>query len=265
MSSIFRKPLESERNINASLYFGNIDPQVSEPLLYELFIQFGPIKSINLPKDRILKTHQGFGFVEFRSIKDAEYTINILRGVRLYGRTLNIKKTEPYKGGNTQRVGTTNGTMSTNTPDSGIDVGAKLFIKNLNPLIDEKYLSDTMSKFGNLIRPPSIIRDPDTGISKGYGFLTFDDFNSSDLVIEKMNGNILMNSTVSISYAFKEDGTNGVQKKVRHGDKVERLLAESAKSNNVLASSNKLKVNESKRFNDKSNKITKPRGKRSKQ
>lgn len=245
MTSVFRKAPDSDRNVKASLYFGNLDPQVTEPLLYELFIQFAPIRSLNLPKDRVLKTHQGYGFIEFRTIKDAEYVLNILRGIRLYGKMLKLKKAEPnFKGSSLQLVGVT-------TTNNAMDIGAKIFINNLNPLIDEQLLADTFSKFGTLVRSPSIIRDPESGESKGYGFISFNDFACSDTAIEKMDGAILMNSKVSVTYAFKNDPTSGQQIKVKHGDKVERLLAENAKSNNVLNISS-TKQNES-------GKITKPR------
>ena len=243
MTSVFRKPPDSDRNIKASLYFGNLDPQVTEPLLYELFIQFAPIRSLNLPKDRVLKTHQGYGFIEFRTIKDSEYVLNILRGIRLYGKMLKLKKAEPNFKGNSQQVGAT-------TASNAMDIGAKIFINNLNPLIDEQSLADTFSKFGTLIRDPSIIRDPESGESKGYGFISFNDFSSSDMAIQKMNGAILMNSKVSVTYAFKDDPTSGQHMKIKHGDKVERLLAENAKSNNVLISSTK---------QNESGKIAKPR------
>lgn len=245
MTSVFRKPPDSDRNIKASLYVGNLDPQVSEPLLYELFIQFAPVRTLNLPKDRILKTHQGYGFVEFRTIKDAEYALAILRGIRLYGKMIKLRKAEPsVKGSSQQQVGVT-------TSSNSMDVGAKIFIKNLNPLIDEQSLMDTFSKFGTLIRPPFLIRDSETGESKGYGFVSFDDFSSSDTAIEKMDGAILMNSKVSVAYAFKEDPVSGHQKKISHGDKVERLLAENAKSNHALLLSSSIP--------DESNRITKPR------
>ena len=43
----------------------------------------------------------------------------------------------------------------------------------------------------------------------------------------KMNNTILMNNKIAISYAFKDLSVDG--KKSRHGDQVERKLAESAK------------------------------------
>lgn len=209
--NIFKKPVDAERNLQASLYVGNLDPQVTEPLLYELFIQFGPVKLLNLPKDRILRAHQGFGFVEYRTVQDADYALNILRGVRLFGRTLKMKKTELH-------------TTSVAPGEAPLmSVGARLFVRNLSPLIDEQYLQETFSRFGTLIERPTLIRED--GVSKGHAFLEFDSFEASDAVVEKMDGALLMNYKVSVTYAYKDD------KRVKHGDEVERLLAEKAKAN----------------------------------
>ena len=48
-----------------------------------------------------------------------------------------------------------------------LDVGANLFVGNLDPEIDEKLLYDTFSAFGVILQTPKIMRDPDTGNSKG--------------------------------------------------------------------------------------------------
>lgn len=215
----FRRPPDSERNIKSTLYFGNVDIQVDEILMYELFIQFAPIKSINMPKDRILKTHQGFGFAEFKTVADADYVLEILHGVRLYGKQLRLKRAELKSATSTTSSGA----------NSAIDVGARLFINNLNPLIDSQFLKDTFSKFGTLIRPPEVSIDRETGESRGFGFVTYNDFSASDEAIEKMHGAVLMNSKLNVTYAFKENSA-----KQRHGDSVDRTLAENARLNNVL-------------------------------
>lgn len=210
--NVFRKPLENERNLNASLYVGNLDPQVTEPLLYELFIQVGPVRLLNLPKDRILRTHQGFGFVEFNNSDDASYAVNVLNGVRLFGKTLKMKKTDH---------------SGTQDLKSVMSVGARLFIKNLSPLVDEKYLKDTFSRFGNLIESPSIVKD-ENGISKGRGFIEYEDFEGSDMAIAKMDGTLLMNNRISLAYAYKE----GLEhQKIQHGDEVDRKLAQQGREN----------------------------------
>ena len=57
-----------------------------------------------------------------------------------------------------------------------------------------------------------IMRDPDTGNSKGYAFINFASFRAADAAIESMNGQYLCNRSISISYAFKKDS-----KGERHG------------------------------------------------
>lgn len=237
MTSIFKKLPDSERNSNASLYFGNLDPECLELLMYELFSQFGPIRNINMPKDRVSKMHQGYGFVEFKDARDAKYTEDILRGVRLYGKLLKLKKldSKPSTQYQSERsVGTYITPKLDLLNDRYVDVGAKLYISNLNPLIDEKFLLQTFLNFGTVIKQPVIRRDLE-GKSMGSGFITFADFETSDEVIEKLNNTILMNSKISLAYAFKEGATKG-GKKIRHGDKAERILAESAKKNGFLRS-----------------------------
>lgn len=38
----------AERNQDATAYVGNLDPQISEELLWELFVQAGPVGTITL-------------------------------------------------------------------------------------------------------------------------------------------------------------------------------------------------------------------------
>lgn len=59
------------------------------------------------------------------------------------------------------------------------DVGANLFIGNLDSDVDEKLLYDTFSAFGVVVGAPKVMRDPETGLSRGFGFVSFDDFESS--------------------------------------------------------------------------------------
>lgn len=72
-----------------------------------------------------------------------------------------------------------------------------------------------------------IARD-DANLSKGYGFVSFSNFEASDDAIANMNGQYLMNKEVSVQYAYKKDG-----KGERHGDQAERMLAAQARKHNV--------------------------------
>ncbi|KAL5231039.1 hypothetical protein ABZP36_029815 [Zizania latifolia] len=190
----------AERNQDATTYVGNLDPQVCEELLWELFVQAGPVVNVYVPKDRVTNLHQGYGFVEFRSEEDADYAIKILNMIKLYGKPVRVNKASQDK--------------------KSLDVGANLFIGNLDADVDEKLMYDTFSAFGVIVTNPKIMRDPETGNSRGFGFVSYDSFESSDQAIEAMNNQHLCNRPITVSYAYKKD-TKGE----RHGTPAERLLA----------------------------------------
>lgn len=195
---------QPERNQEATLYVGNLDEKVDESLLWELMVQAGPISNVYIPKDRVTSQHQGYGFVEFQNVEDSDYAARIMNMVRLYGKPLRINKAAADK--------------------QTMDTGATLFVGNLSPEVDEKLLYETFSAFGTLVQPPKITRDAETGMSKGFGFISYDNFECSDAAVNAMQGQYLANQQITLDYAFKKDG-----KGERHGDSAERLLASNAK------------------------------------
>ncbi|KAI9040887.1 U2 snRNP complex subunit HSH49 [Aspergillus affinis] len=197
-----------EQDKEATVYIGNLDERVTDSLVWELMLQAGRIVNVHLPKDRVTQSHQGYGFVEFISEEDAEYASRIMNGIRLYGKPIRVNKASADK-------------------QKSVEIGAELFVGNLDPMVTEQVLFDTFSRFGNLITLPKVARD-DNNLSKGYGFISFSDFESSDAAITNMSGQYLMNKQVSVQYAYKKDG-----KGERHGDQAERLLAAQARKHNV--------------------------------
>lgn len=80
-------------------------------------------------------------------------------------------------------------------------------------------LRDVFSAFGIVIST-KLMRDPETGESKRYGFVSYDNFESSDLAIQRMNNQYLDGVQIDVSYAYKKD-SNGE----RHGTIAERVIA----------------------------------------
>ena len=199
-----------ERNQEATVYVGNLDERVSETLLWELMLQAGPVVNVHLPKDRVTQSHQGYGFVEFLTVEDADYAIKIMNMIKLYLKPIRVNKATSDK--------------------KHSDVGATIFVSNLDPeVVDEKLLYDTFSAFGVITNTPKISRDPETGMSRGFGFISFDSFEASDAAIEAMHGQFLGGKAINVVYSFKKDG-----KGEKHGSEAERMLAAQARKNNVL-------------------------------
>ncbi|OAQ64529.1 spliceosome-associated protein 49 [Pochonia chlamydosporia 170] len=198
-----------EQDKDATIYIGNIDERATSTTIYEIMLQMGPIHNIHMPRDRVTQNHQGFGFVEFRTPSDAEYAANVMNGIKLFGKSLRVNKASADK-------------------QKGADIGAELFVGNLDPMADEKLLYDTFSRFGPLLSLPKVARD-DSGNSKGFGFVSFGDFESSDAAVANLDGQYLLSKDISVQYAFKKDG-----KGERHGDEAERELAKQAKKRNIV-------------------------------
>ena len=78
--------------------------------------------------------------------EDADYSIKIMNMIKLYGKPIRVNKASSHQ--------------------KNLDVGANLFIGNLDPEVDEKLLYDTFSAFGVILQTPKIMRDPETGNSK---------------------------------------------------------------------------------------------------
>jgi splicing factor 3B subunit 4 len=75
-----------------------------------------------------------------------------------------------------------------------------------------------------------VARDEATGVSRNFGFVSFDSFESSDAAIEALSNQHLLNRPITVTYAMKKDGKGGE----RHGTPAERLLAAQARKNNAL-------------------------------
>merc|ERR1711924_61942 len=97
--------------------------------------------------------------------------------------------------------------------------------------VDEKVLFDTFSAFGVIFGTPKIVKNPETGKSKGHGFVSFNDFEAADAASDAMNSQYLMNRKIVVQYSHKKDNTGE-----RHGSLIERQLALKLKAKGALPS-----------------------------
>ena len=156
---------------------------------------------VHIPRDKVTNEHQNYGFVEFKSEHDADYSIKILHMIKLFGRDIKVNKASQDK--RTQ------------------EVGANIFVGNIASSVDEKQLKDVFSQFG-IVLSTKVMRDPESGKSKQYGFVSFDNFESSDAAIAQMNGQYLGGKPIDVSYSYKKEGAGQGDK---HGNVSERVLA----------------------------------------
>ncbi|HUN58014.1 MAG TPA: RNA-binding protein [Candidatus Binataceae bacterium] len=77
------------------LYAGNLNFDLDDDSLRELFARFGGVERAEVMKDRWTGLSRGFAFVDMMTAEDAEAAINELDGAEVMGRVLKVALAKP--------------------------------------------------------------------------------------------------------------------------------------------------------------------------
>ena len=78
-----------------SIYVGNLNYEVSQEDLNEVFSEYGKVKRVHLPNDRETGRKRGFGFVEMETEAEEDKAIETLDGAEWMGREIKVNKARP--------------------------------------------------------------------------------------------------------------------------------------------------------------------------
>ncbi|XP_076295416.1 uncharacterized protein LOC143216347 [Lasioglossum baleicum] len=70
-----------------TLWCGNLSERVTEEILYELFLQGGPVQRVIIPKDRDGK-QRTYGFITYKHINSVAYALDLFDGTLLFNRPI---------------------------------------------------------------------------------------------------------------------------------------------------------------------------------
>ncbi|KAI9314848.1 hypothetical protein BX666DRAFT_1964031 [Dichotomocladium elegans] len=185
------KMVPFEQNEDTTVFINNLDERCTKTLIWELMLQAGPVVNVRFPKVHTTERHLGYCFCEFLTMEDANYAVAVMNRLRLYNKVIHVRKIEPRK----------------TSIDKGrscelADVGATLYVGNLDCNVDEKMLYDVFSAYGNILHTPKVARDPDTGAPCGYALISFSNFDAADQAIDAMNDRHLMSKPIEVTYSF---------------------------------------------------------------
>lgn len=77
------------------LFAGNLSFDASEDSLWEVFAEYGDIKSVRLPTDRDSGRPKGFGYIEFADQASAKKAFEALNGQEIVGRAVRLDYSQP--------------------------------------------------------------------------------------------------------------------------------------------------------------------------
>ncbi|KAL6300569.1 hypothetical protein BKA93DRAFT_740255 [Sparassis latifolia] len=164
---------------SASLYVGELDPTVTEAMLFEIFNMIGPVASIRVCRDAVTRRSLGYAYVNYLNASDGERALEQLNYSLIKGRACRIM-------------------WSQRDPALRKTGQGNIFIKNLDEQIDNKALHDTFAAFGNVLSCK--VATDEHGRSKGYGFVHYETAEAAETAIKAVNGMLLNDKKVYVGH-----------------------------------------------------------------
>ncbi|EJD52935.1 polyadenylate binding protein [Auricularia subglabra TFB-10046 SS5] len=164
---------------SASLYVGELDPSVTEAMLFEVFNMIGPVASIRVCRDAVTRRSLGYAYVNYLNAADGERALDQLNYSLIKNRACRIM-------------------WSQRDPALRKTGQGNIFIKNLDEQIDNKALHDTFAAFGNVLSCK--VATDEHGNSKGYGFVHYETAEAAENAIKSVNGMLLNDKKVFVGH-----------------------------------------------------------------
>jgi len=168
-----------------SVYVGNIHPNVTEPLLQEVFATAGPLEGCKL----IRKDKSSYGFVDYFDRRSATVAIVTLNGRHLLGQPIKVN----WAYASSQREDT-----------SG---HFNVFVGDLSPEVTDATLYACFSVYPSC-SDARVMWDQKTGRSRGFGFVSFRNQQEAQGAINDLNGKWLGSRQIRCNWAAKGATSN---------------------------------------------------------
>ena len=185
---------KNERTVNAielnnqKLYISNLPPKFTTNDLKILCNEYGSVQSCNIFIDNLGKN---FGIVQFSSEQEAKDVLTKLDNKEINNTKLLVKL---YQTKFEHKQYLENNTAKLNEQNQNCN----LHIKNIPLNAEEKDLLNTFGKYGNVTSvkiekyiPELKDKDQNNLISKGFGYVSYDNADSAKTALEALNGKYL--------------------------------------------------------------------------
>ncbi|KAM0942737.1 hypothetical protein DsansV1_C14g0130321 [Dioscorea sansibarensis] len=195
----------SNQPLATALYVGDLEMNVIEADLYDMFSQIGPVVSVRVCRDASTRMSLGYAYVNFGNPVDATRALEILNYTPINSKPIRIM-------------------YSNRDPSARRSGAANIFIKNLDKSIDNKALFDTFSVFGNILTCK--VASDSSGQSKGYGFVQYEEEEAAQNAIERLNGMLLNDKKVYVGPFLRKQEREGVVDKAKFNNVFVKNLSE---------------------------------------
>ncbi|TYJ20772.1 hypothetical protein E1A91_A08G019300v1 [Gossypium mustelinum] len=206
-----------------TLWIGDLQFWVDESYLNSCFAYTGELVSIKIIRNKITGLPEGYGFVEFVSHAAAERILQTYNGTPMPGTEQMFRLNWASFGAGERHN------------DPGPD--HSIFVGDLAPDVTDYLLQETFRAHYPSVRGAKVVTDPNTGRSKGYGFVKFSDETERNRAMTDMNGVYCSTRAMRISAATPKK-TTGFQQQYAVAKAVYPALAYTATTMPVLPPDN---------------------------
>eukprot|EP00897_Mesotaenium_endlicherianum_P011020 jgi/Mesen1/9947/ME000071S09364 len=187
-----------------NIFIKNLDESIDNKALHDTFIAFGPILSCKIASTE--GKSKGYGFVHFDTEEAANLAIEKVNGMLLEGRKVFVgkflKKSERDETGAVSKF-------------------TNIYVKNLDTDVTEEALKEKFETFGSIAN--LIVMRDESGNSKGFGFVNYDNPDSAQAAVEAMEGAQFGSKTLFVGRAMKKAERERMLRQQFEEKRIERM------------------------------------------
>jgi len=163
-----------------TLWVGDVDQYMDEAYIHSLFAHTGEVVNVKIIRDKQTLLPAGYGFVEFTSHYAAQKALEAYNGQPIPGTNRTYRLNWAIFGLSDKRpagISKTDG-----------DGDHAVFVGDLAAEVTDEMLLNSFAQRYSSVRNAKVVFDPQSGGSRGYGFVRFGDENESQRAMSEMQG-----------------------------------------------------------------------------
>ncbi|XP_076922039.1 splicing factor U2af large subunit A-like isoform X2 [Bidens hawaiensis] len=200
------------------VYVGGLPPLANEQTIATFFSHVMTAIGGNSagPGDAVVNVYinheKKFAFVEMRTVEEASNAM-ALDGIIFEGVSVRVRRPTDYNPSLAATLGPSQPNPNLNLAAAGLTPGGiggaegpdRVFVGGLPYYFTEVQIRELLESFGTL-RGFDLVKDRDTGNSKGYGFCVYEDQAATDIACAALNGLKMGDKTLTVRRATISSG-----------------------------------------------------------
>ncbi|CAB83010.2 RNA-binding protein [Schizosaccharomyces pombe] len=170
-----------------TLWMGELEPWVTEAFIQQVWNTLGKAVKVKLIRNRYTGMNAGYCFVEFASPHEASSAMSM--------------NNKPIPG--TNHLFKLNWASGGGLREKSISKASEysIFVGDLSPNVNEFDVYSLFASRYNSCKSAKIMTDPQTNVSRGYGFVRFTDENDQKSALAEMQGQICGDRPIRVGLA----------------------------------------------------------------